>query len=70
MGSPFLHFKTRKYLGNVACLDILTGLGQTFKKLYGRSGFHAASSRNEHQGISLGVKCGRRVELTTLPLYT
>ena len=30
-------------------------------------GVHSASNRNEHQGLSLSVHCGRRVELTTLP---
>ena len=29
-------------------------------------GFHSASNRNEYQGISLRVKCCRRVELTAL----
>jgi hypothetical protein len=30
---------------------------------------HPASIRKEYQGTSLGVKCGRRVELTTLQSY-
>ena len=29
-------------------------------------GVHSGSNRNEYQGISFGVKCARRVELTTL----
>ena len=32
-------------------------------------GFHSASNSSEYQGISLGVKCGRRVELTTMPSW-
>jgi len=34
---------------------------------FSSSGIHSASTTNEYQGISFGVKCGRRVELTTLP---
>jgi hypothetical protein len=30
---------------------------------------HSAHNKNENQGISLGVKCGRRVELTTVPSW-
>jgi hypothetical protein len=29
-------------------------------------GLHSVSTRNEHQAVSLGVKCDRRVELTAL----
>jgi hypothetical protein len=32
-------------------------------------GVHAASNRNEYQGISLQVKCGQHVEWTTLPSH-
>jgi hypothetical protein len=34
--------------------------------IFKRHGVHSVANRNEHQGISLGVKCGRRVQLTTL----
>jgi hypothetical protein len=32
-------------------------------------GVHSPSNKNEYQGISLGVKCGRRVEMTKLPSW-
>jgi hypothetical protein len=34
---------------------------------FSKPGVHSAYNTNEYQGISLGVKCGRRVELTALP---
>jgi hypothetical protein len=38
-----------------------------FQSVFSSHGVHSVSNRNEYQGISLGVKCGRHVQLTTLP---
>jgi hypothetical protein len=52
--------------------DSRYGLWKVSSNLFFLSAFsspagHSPSNKNEYQGISLGVKCGRRVELTTLP---
>jgi hypothetical protein len=39
---------------------------QSFQPQYG-PGVYSATNRNEYQEDSWGVKCGRRVRLTTLP---
>lgn len=36
---------------------------------FSRPGIHSAANRNEYQGTSLGLKCGRRIQLTTLPSW-
>ena len=40
--------------------------GHPVRSAFSSPGVHSATNRNECQGISLGVKCGRCVELTTL----
>jgi len=39
----------------------------SFCPLFGSPGAHPVSNRSEYQRISLGVKCGRRLELAALP---
>jgi hypothetical protein len=39
----------------------------TFPSALSSPGVNSAFNRSDYQGTSLGVKCGRRVELTALP---
>ena len=48
-----------RVLGNFPSDTLLLSAGSS-------SGVHSASNREDYQGISSGVKCGRRIELITL----